>query len=413
MSARSEDPTILAFADGYLPGYKHGGPLRSLANLFNALHGSYRFLLMTRDRDYGDTRAYPDVQPDSWQNRGEVEVYYSSPGLLSLLRLAKVIRSSEADLFYLNSLFSPVFTIWPLLLRRLGVLGGQPVVLAPRGELSPGAIKLKGLKKRIYLVVARRLRIYEDVVWQASSDYEKADIQRWFGEDAEIRIAPDLATPTIQNAAGYRAAPKVPTALKAIFLSRIVPKKNLAGAIALLEGVKGEVEFNVYGPAEDDDYLRECKRISESLPPNVRVTYHGPVPFEEVQEALEAHHLFFFPTLGENYGHVIFEALAAGCPVLVSDTTPWRDFEEKGVGWVVPLDRPDVFRAVLQECVDMDEARHAQLSNQARKYAAETATDPEVRLQNMNLFEAVIESSDAAREESAARVDRLPDGRKL
>jgi glycosyltransferase involved in cell wall biosynthesis len=32
---------------------------------------------------------------------------------------------------------------------------------------------------------------------------------------------------------------------------------------------------------------------------------------------------FVLPTIGENFGYVFLEALAAGCPLITSDRTPW------------------------------------------------------------------------------------------
>ena len=73
-------------------------------------------------------------------------------------------------------------------------------------------------------------------------------------------------------------------------------------------------------------------------------------------------HLFFLPTLGENFGHIILEAFCAGCPVLISDQTPWRDLEEKGVGWNLPLDQPELFREVLQRFAGMENAEYIKWS---------------------------------------------------
>ena len=65
--------------------------------------------------------------------------------------------------------------------------------------------------------------------------------------------------------------------------------------------------------------------------------YMGIVKHERVGEVFAEHDLFLLPSLGENYSHVTCEALSAGCPVLISDRTPWRNLQQKGVGWDVPL----------------------------------------------------------------------------
>jgi glycosyltransferase involved in cell wall biosynthesis len=66
-----------------------------------------------------------------------------------------------------------------------------------------------------------------------------------------------------------------------------------------------------------------------------------------VRGIFSRHDLFLFPTRGENFGHVIFESLAAGTPVLVSDRTPWQDLDAAGVGWVRSLDRMQDFVDVI------------------------------------------------------------------
>jgi len=88
-----------------------------------------------------------------------------------------------------------------------------------------------------------------------------------------------------------------------------------------------------------------------------------------VCQTLAAYHLFLLPTRGENFGHAILEALSAGCPVLISDQTPWRGLESSGIGWALPLTEPERFRAVLNQCIAMDEAEFAHRSLQATCYA--------------------------------------------
>ena len=162
--------------------------------------------------------------------------------------------------------------------------------------------------------------------------------------------------------------------------------KNLEGALELLAGVHGAVEFHIYGPLEDAAYWERCQRRIEQLPANIKVHLHGMVPHEEVVPTMAKHDLFFLPTLGENYGHVIIESLAAGCPVLISDQTPWRNLEVAGVGWDIPLDQPERFTAALQRCVDMSSEELAGYSARARAYAERTMTDSVAVQQNRDLF---------------------------
>lgn len=158
------------------------------------------------------------------------------------------------------------------------------------------------------------------------------------------------------------------------------------GALKLLAGVNGDVSFDLYGPVEDAEYWRECQRIIDSLPANVRVRKNGEIEHKEIGRVFAEHDLLLLPTLGENFGHVIGEALASGCPVLISDQTPWRNLESEGVGWDIPLAEKERFQSVLQQCVDGDGEWHAALSSRAQGYAVKHAIDPGAIEANRRLF---------------------------
>jgi len=106
--------------------------------------------------------------------------------------------------------------------------------------------------------------------------------------------------------------------------------KNLRMAIDLIGSLAGEVSFDIYGPVDDENYGRECRDATSHVRPNVKVTWRGNVRPAEVTNTFARYEFFVLPTLGENFGHVILESLSAGCPVLLSDRTPWRRLEADG-----------------------------------------------------------------------------------
>jgi glycosyltransferase involved in cell wall biosynthesis len=374
---------VATLADYYLPGYLGGGALRTIANMADQLAADLDFRVITRDRDLDAKTPYPDLVPGAWASVEGTPVRYLAPGELTLAGLGGAVREARPDVLYLNSCFSPPFTILPLVLRRFGRIPRVPVVVAPRGELSEGALSLKRGKKVAFLRAARAAGLYRGVLWQASSELEAAEVRRWFGAGARVMVAGDLRE---RPPAPRPPAPKRPGELRAAFLSRITGKKNLAGALEMLAGVRGEVRFTIYGPAEDAAYWAECQARIATLPPNVRVEHAGPLRPEQVADALAAHHLLLFPTLGENFGHVILEALVAGIPVLTSDRTPWDGLEAAGAGWTVPLEQPERFRALLQAYADAGMEEHARRSAAARAHGEAVARDEAVLEANRALF---------------------------
>ncbi len=266
MGTGIERPRVLVFSASYLPGYKGGGPIRSIANLVACLSQEFDFRVVTADRDIGDTEAYDGISPDEWTDLGDARAIYLSPAKQSMGALRRLLQDTEHDLLYLNSFFSPVFSIKPLALRALGLVRRTPVVLAPRGELCEGALQLKTAKKRAFMLLARWLGLQRGVVWAATSPEEAVAIRQHVGPAAEVREAPNLPAPADLSAPTAPAEGKTPGFLRILFLARISPKKNLRGALRLLAGLTGRMEFDIHGPVEDRDYWAECQAVIATLP---------------------------------------------------------------------------------------------------------------------------------------------------
>jgi glycosyltransferase involved in cell wall biosynthesis len=178
--------------------------------------------------------------------------------------------------------------------------------------------------------------------------------------------------------------------LRVAFLSRIVPKKNLFGALEIVKTLEGRVSITIYGPAEDDSYWRRCQDLISEMPPGIIATHAGEIPHERVAEVLRLNDVFLFPTLGENFGHVICEALQAGCPPVISDQTPWRNLASHGAGWDLPIEDTETFRRVLQECVDMEANEYQMFRQRVARYGGEVSRDPAILDQNRSMLNLAV-----------------------
>jgi len=387
-------PIILTLVGCYLPGFRAGGPIRTIANLVENLGNEFDFRIIASDRDLGEATPYTNVKHDEFNDVGKAKVFYASPKMTSLGNLRKLLKDIPHDVLYLNSFFNHKFTIKPLLLKRMGKLPNRPVIVAPRGEFSQGALKLKWPKKHAYIAFAKATGLYENVIWQASSEYEERDIRKWFGESAVVHVAPDLtpAAAAANRELYQNRRKKEKGFLKIIFLSRISPMKNLDGALRILEKVKGNVEMNIYGPVTDEAYWGKCREIIDRMPDNVKVTYKGSVPHEEVPKVMAQHDLFFFPTHGENFGHVIHESLSVGTPVLISAQTPWRDLEQYRVGWDLPLGEEAGFIKTIEYCCIVDHNVYEKCNERAFKFASMFFEAQNTLDANRKLFMRIVET---------------------
>jgi len=404
----SSRKTILTMVGYYIPGYKAGGPIRSISNVVEALGDEFDFLILTSDRDLRAPCPYEGIPSETWLPVGKAMVMYLSIKGLSFWNILELLRSTKYDLIYLNSFFARRFSMIPCFLTWSGVIPKKPIILAPRGEFSKGAMKIKYWRKIIYMRVVKILGVYKNIIWHASSIFEKEDILNILNAIGNISIAmpvSDVNPPNLNREvenSGILIAMDIPDrtpflhdrerekkisgSIKLCFLSRISPMKNLDVAIELLDGLEGDIQYNIYGPIQDKAYWNRCEKRIETMPDNIRIEYKGEVPYEQARKVFSMYHFFLFPTRGENYGHVIMESLLAGCPVIISAKTPWRNLEGSGVGWDLPLEDRHAFREVLQKCIVMGADEYAKHSTLAKEYAVNRCMHPEVLEQSRSLF---------------------------
>lgn len=376
---------VLIMAGYYIPSVKGGGPIQSIKNLVDNLSDKIDFYIVSADRDLGDDKPFKNIKVDEWMSVGNAKVFYTNVSKLTWNKTANVINSVCYDVLYLNSFFAYKFSIIPIVLRKLNKIQKKSLVLAPRGQFSPGALGLKSGKKNIFIYVTKKIGLYKEVTWHATADVEKKDIKRIFGDNATIIVANNLTA----NYKGFKfdkELKKNAGELKIVFISRVHPKKNLKKAIEFLKSIIGKVEFNIYGPLEDKAYWSECEKVINNLPSNIKVTYKGVVEHKETIKIFKEHHIFLFPTLGENFGHVISEAFIGGCPVIISDQTPWRDLEKSNVGWDIEVIDEKKFTEVIQYYIDIEQNEYSTVSCKAFEYGLLRSNSSEDLAQSYALF---------------------------
>lgn len=363
-------PRVLIVTQHYLPGWKTGGPVRSIANMIEHLGDAFEFRVLTSDRDLGDQTAYPHISEGvKWYPHGKALVRYLTPSQQGFWSLVQEIKTIDYDLLYINGLLSN-FSVFAVVGHWLKLLPAKPLVIAPRGHLETGALSIKSRKKQYFLAVAKALNLYKQGVWHAASENERDDILRILPsiKPETITVVPNL--PTSFSGATRGGAVKESGHLKLVFFSRISRMKNLDFALTVLSsGISGEVEFDIYGPIEDELYWAKCQQQIAALPSNITTRYCGEVSPDDVQGILSQYHLFFLPTRGENFGHVIYEALIAGCPVLISDQTPWSYVNDAGAGWALPLEEAVQFAEAIRAVMQMSPEAHLQMRQKAFQFA--------------------------------------------
>ena len=378
---------VLVYSAFYLPGYKGGGPIKTIANLVATTSNEITYDIVTRDRDLGDKTPYTEIKHNCWTTLEGVSIFYATPNLQGLTYAWIQTLRSDYDVVYLNSFFSPSFSFIPLLLAKIRK---KKVILGPRGEFSPGALSLKTRKKRMFIRLFKLLFLDRGTIFQASTEFEAQEIRKVIGAKSEIFVAEDIGLYPDE----ILITPKDADLLKLVFVSRISPKKNLSYALEALKGLSCNVSFDIFGPIEDHEHWAQCVKIIDSLPTNVTASYRGELFPHEVHESLSRYDLFFLPTRGENYGHVIAEALSAGLPVLIADTTPWRNLKDQGIGWDLPLNRMELFSKAIEEAATMSADTYSAFRHNVMNWAKNKFSQTDAIEANKRMFRYALKRSE-------------------
>jgi glycosyltransferase involved in cell wall biosynthesis len=379
----SNPKTILLFADWFEPGYKAGGPIRSCVHFVHQMKERYTIYVFTTDRDLNDTEPYADIEVDKWvEYNKSVQVFYCSPPKLTWKHISAQIKNIHPDFIYLNSMYSRYFTIYPLLMQRLGIISSK-IVLSPRGMLKDSALQFKSGKKKIFLSAFRQMRLHRFIHFHATDKTEETDVRKYFGNDVRLSLASNFPG-LIKDYPG--SIEKKKNELAVIFIGRLHPVKNLDFLLQAMKTVSGTVSLTIVGNAEDENYATHCKNIVKSFPGNLKVHFAGEIPNNQLGKIIIQHHIFALPTQGENFGHAIFESLSAGKPVLISDQTPWRNLSQAKAGWDISLQRPEEFTKAIQQAVALDQAEYDALSRGAWQFVRQFIQQSELQTAYNNIF---------------------------
>lgn len=343
---------VLVLIPYYLPGYRSGGPQRTIENLVELFGGKNDICILTQDHDFDDSRHYPGIANNTWISVGNAKVMYVSTAEYAWKAIKEYY--DKFDVIYSCGLFEQN-TVSLLLIHRLRKKCNKRVYIAPMGVFSEGAFcNSSYLKKRVFISVYKAIGAFKNIIWSFTTEEETCLAEKVLKKPIDnYIIAEDL--PRKIDFEKYKKIAekhiKEPSKLELVYISRIPPKKNLLYALKLLNtDYHGEISYDIYGIKEDEKYWQECENEMQKLPNNIHVKYCGELKPNQVMDTFSRYDAFLFPTKGENYGHIIYEAISTGCVPVITNLTPWKDHRII----VHSIDEPEEFRKDIRSLLQMD-----------------------------------------------------------
>jgi glycosyltransferase involved in cell wall biosynthesis len=360
----SDSPRILIFTDWFTPGFKAGGPIRSIYNLVQLL--GPQAWVVTGDRDLGDDMPYDGIQLNQWTifDNG-AHVMYCSPDKAGKQKIRLICEEFVHDTWYMNSMFSLRFTIEPLWWNK-NWKASNKLILAPRGMLHPEALKIKSFKKNLFLRTMRFLHFFDRVLWHATGEDERSFIRQHFGLLAKVHVLENV--PTLHP---FRSDAPSLDEIRVVMISRLSEEKGVLEGLQSWFGMDElkNVRLHIIGPKGDENYAKKVVDLIQEHK-GWQVSYLDAMSPARCVDELNQSHFLFSPTRGENYGHAIAEALLMGVPVIVTNTTPWKGLEEKGWGWDYESSSGE-FSSVMKKVIALSELDYLRIVDQLKLNRAE------------------------------------------
>ncbi len=320
----------------FLPAYRAGGPIQSVANLIENYTVGIEYKIFCADEDLNG-EPLTGIVKNEWTNYNTyTKVWYAEKENVSDV-VCKEIANIKPDVLYIVGLFSWHFNVVPMLFCK-----ADRKIISVRGMLHPGALSQKRIKKRLFLTGIKILGVASKNIFHATDEIEKQFIKNEFGVNTTTLVAGNFA----KNIAAQLPLEKTTGDLIMVTIALISPMKNHLIVLEALKECSANIKYNIYGPVKDETYWQKCKAVITELPTNITVQYHGEIAPDFVAEVLAQQHVFIMPSRSENFGHAIAESLSAGKPVITSNNTPWNNLELNSAGINAATDVQSISKAI-------------------------------------------------------------------
>lgn len=380
---------LLHVVASYLPAVRYGGTIVSVHGLCRALvERDHEVHVYTTSVDGASDSDVPHDQPvvidgvKVWYFRSrQLRRIYRAPDLAKAL----AAHAGEFDVIHTHAIY-----LWPLwAAARAARRAHVPYVVSPRGMLERDLVGRKNpLMKGLWIAAIERHNLERAAAIHVTSAREAEEAAAFGLKLPMVREIPNGVR--LDEAADQPLAPAIDAIVRGepyvLFLGRINWKKGLdrlIGALARLRDVRLVIAGN-----DEENYRAVLEPIAAGLGVSSRITFTGSVHGADKIALLSTARLLVLPSYSENFGNVVIEAMAAGCPVIVSKEVGLADTLQSTRSGIVADGDPDTLAEAMSRVLG-DAGLREELRARGRRIADERFSWPVVAAQMEQLYSSL------------------------
>jgi glycosyltransferase involved in cell wall biosynthesis len=383
------DVKILQVSPAYFPAISIGGPIFSMFAIAKVLSRHHTVDTLTTQLGLCDSDRRKIIYDFHGRSLCGGSVIYKkyygyphftfSPG--TAVWLSKEVKNYHVAILH---------GIWnfPILAAANACqLHGVPYVVFPHGTLLPERIKLQSERKKMFfldLAVRRLLMQAARVVF--TTTYEVERTVSGLGLSVRPFVTPNIVEMSqfhdLPNRGAFRAEYGIDPNTKILLhygrIARVKGIEYLIKALARLRQQQRSVILAIVG-GDDENHKSDLDKLADHLGVSGAIVYTGLLDREAGKKAFIDSDIFVLPSLSENFGLSVVEAMACGLPVVISDNVGLaHEITRANAGVVVTLDREaEALTKELEALLD-DDPKRCEFAERGRRFARERYDEPAV-----------------------------------
>ncbi len=343
-----------------------------------------------------DGASVSNVETNSCVDMDGVEVtYFASPYLKRLyyspnMKLALKNTIDGFDLVHGHSIY-----LWPTMLAARTCRSTRtPYVLSPRGMLVKDLVaKRNQLIKSIWIKLVERnnISIANAVHFTSLTEYKAA-------KRFNLNIKTSFVIPNgididdvdkFKNQKQYKKLQRKDMPL-ILYFGRISWKKGLDRLIKSMTLVtRGKL---VIAGNDEEGYTSKLKRLVRQYGLNDKIEFKGPRYGTDRYSLFLGADIFVLPSLSENFGNTVLEAMALGCPVIVTSQVGLSSKVEQSKAGIVVNGEPESIADGINRLAD-DQTTAKQMGENGSRTARNEFSWKLIADQMFEKYQSVIMSS--------------------
>lgn len=294
----------------------------------------------------------------------------------------------KPDILHFHGVWMPA----DLLVSKYGKKNNIPYVINPRGDTEIARINYntaKKIKKKLAWWLYSKT-IVDNAACVIATSHQELDSIRSLGSKVPIAIIPNgIELDVFPEKIVHNHTQKKTL----LFLSRINPIKGIEFLIDAWHRLpltfRSDWELHIVGNSDPEDYINSLKTKIKALNLQESIKFLGPLSGAAKMQKYQNSNLFILPTLNENFGNVVAEAMMCECPVITTFNAPWSCLKENNCGWWINLSVSDLVDTLKESMSLSDEERHL-MGTRARQTIIEKYSSASIAKKTYALYEWIL-----------------------